>query len=124
MQFTRIIPIVRIFSIEKAKEFYSGFLGMNVDWEHRFEEGKPPVYIQVSRGGLALHLSEHHGDATPGSNVFVEMHGLREFHREITARGYPYMRPGIEKAPWGGICMEVIDPFGNRLRFADRSDGA
>jgi len=27
------------------------------------------------------------------------------------------MRPGIETAPWGARLMEVVDPFGNRLRF-------
>ena len=27
------------------------------------------------------------------------------------------MRPGIEVAPWNARVMEVIDPFGNRLRF-------
>lgn len=121
MQFNHVIPILRIFSVEKAKEFYLGFLGMKVDWEHRFEEGKPPVYMQVSRDGLVLHLSEHHGDATPGSNTFVEMSGLRDFHSEISARGYPYMAPGFDVPPWGGLCMEVIDPFGNRIRFAERS---
>lgn len=38
-------------------------------------------------------------------------------HREITAKGYRLMRPGIELAPWNARVMEVIDPFGNRLRF-------
>lgn len=36
-----------------------------VDWEHRFEPGFP-LYLQVSRDGLVLHLSEHHGDGSPG----------------------------------------------------------
>jgi hypothetical protein len=27
------------------------------------------------------------------------------------------MHPGIEVAPWNVRVMEVIDPFGNRLRF-------
>lgn len=35
----------------------------------------------------------------------------------ITAKGYRLMRPGIELAPWNARVMEVIDPFGNRLRF-------
>jgi hypothetical protein len=30
------IPIFRIFDVAKAKEFYVGFLGFQVDWEHRF----------------------------------------------------------------------------------------
>lgn len=73
--------------------------------------------MQLSRGGLVLHLSEHHGDACPGSTVFVRLTGLDEYHREITAKGYRYMRPGIEVARWNAKVMKVIDPFGNRLRF-------
>ena len=110
------IPILRIFDVVKTREFYVGFLGFTVDWEHRFDD-RAPIYMQVSRGRLVLHLSEHHGDACPGSTVFVRLTGLDAYHREITAKGYAYMRPGIEQAPWSARVMEVIDPFGNRLRF-------
>ena len=59
--FQKTIPILRIFNAEKAKEFYVGYLGFSVDWEHHFEDNTP-AYLQVSRAGLTLHLSEHHGD--------------------------------------------------------------
>ncbi len=52
--------------------------------------------MQVSLAGLTLHLSEHHGDACPGSTVFLRIHGLSEYHASITARGYSFLRPGIE----------------------------
>ena len=51
---------------ERAREFYVGFLGFTVDWEHRFDPDAS-LYLQVSRDGCVLHLSGHHGDATPGS---------------------------------------------------------
>ena len=54
--------------------------------------------MQVSRAGCVLHLTEHHGDCCPGSTVFVWMTGLDEFHGEITAKGYGYLRPGVEEA--------------------------
>ena len=41
MQLSPAIPVVRIFAEDKAKEFYIDFLGFNLDWEHRFEEGFP-----------------------------------------------------------------------------------
>src|SRR4051812_16431139 len=110
------VPILRIFSVEKAREFYVGFLGFAVDWEHRFDD-KAPLYMQVSRGGCVLHLSEHHGDCCPGSTVFLRVTGLDEYHREIMAKGYGYMRPGVDRTFHESKCMEVIDPFGNRLRF-------
>jgi hypothetical protein len=111
------VPIVRIFDIEKADEFYLGFLGFTVDWDHRYGENFP-LYRQVSRSGLKLHLSEHAGDATPGSNMCVYMTGIREFHRELTARDYRYMKPGIEKEG-DRLEVQVIDPFNNRIRFME-----
>jgi catechol 2,3-dioxygenase-like lactoylglutathione lyase family enzyme len=119
--FNPAVPIFRIFSVEKAREFYLDFLGFQLDWEHRFEPDMP-VYMQVSRGPLILHLSEHHGDATPGSTAYVRMRGVREFHAEIGARGYRYLRPGVETRDWAEAEMTVIDPFGNRIRFGEISE--
>lgn len=56
IQFQRVAPIFRIFSLEKAREFYLDFLGFTVDWEHRFEPGAP-VYMQISRDGLTIPAS-------------------------------------------------------------------
>jgi uncharacterized glyoxalase superfamily protein PhnB len=121
VSFLKTVPILRTFDVVKAKEFYVGFLGFAVDWEHRFDEGSP-AYMQVSRGGLVLHLSEHQGDCCPGSTVFVWMTGVEEFLREITSKGYQYLRPGIETAFYGARCVQVTDPFGNRIRFNERTE--
>jgi hypothetical protein len=51
----QVIPILRIFSVEKAREFYLDYAGFRVDWEHRFDP-TAPLYMQVSRDGLVLHL--------------------------------------------------------------------
>jgi len=114
--FQQTIPILRIFNEAKAREFYIDFLGFQIDWVHRFEPGLP-LYMQVSRAGLTLHLSEHVGDACPGSTVFVRTTGINDLHAELIAQKYKYLRPGVEIAPWNAKCMEVIDPFGNRIRF-------
>ena len=120
--FLKTIPLLRIFDPVRAREFYVDFLGFAVDWEHRFDEGSP-VYMQVSRGDLLFHLTGHHGDCCPGSTVFVWMTGIEEFHREITSKGYTHMRPGIETTFYGSRSVEVIDPFGNRIRFNERLAG-
>jgi catechol 2,3-dioxygenase-like lactoylglutathione lyase family enzyme len=114
--FQQTVPILRIFDVAKAREFYLDFLGFTVDWEHQFEPDTP-IYMQVSRGALVFHLSEHHGDCSPGSTVFVRMEGIQELHRELLGKKYKYNRPGLELAPWNAWCMEVFDPFGNRIRF-------
>jgi len=118
VEFRRTVPILRVFDVAKAKEFYLDFLGFQVDWEHRFEP-ELPLYKQISRGDLVIHLSEHHGDGPPGTAVFVDMTGLRKFHHEITAKRYPNLRPGIERMPWNADVMAVTDPFGNNIRFTE-----
>ncbi len=112
------VPILRIFAVDKAKEFYLDFLGFSLEWEHRFEANFP-LYAQISRSGLTLHLSEHHGDASPGSTVFVTMRSVEALHQELIGRQYRYAKPGIEDMPWGRV-LQVTDPFGNRLRFCER----
>jgi catechol 2,3-dioxygenase-like lactoylglutathione lyase family enzyme len=102
--------------VEKAKEFYVDYLGFKLDWEHAFEPNTP-VYMQVSRGDLIFHLSEHYGDGTPGSCVYVAMEGVREFHGELAAKKYKYYRPGVERTQWNTWAMDLLDPFGNKLRF-------
>jgi ribosomal-protein-alanine N-acetyltransferase len=115
VKFDRVIPILRIFDVEKAKEFYVDYLGMSVDFEHRFEPGLP-LYMGVSRGNLVLHLSEHHGDGTPGTIVYVATAGVRELHAELSAKNYPNLRPGLTTDEIG-TCLQLLDPFGNALRF-------
>jgi catechol 2,3-dioxygenase-like lactoylglutathione lyase family enzyme len=115
-----IIPILRIFSIEKAREFYVDYLGFHLDWEHRFEPDLP-LYMQVSRDGLVLHLSEHYGDGSPGSHFHIDIEGVRELHAELAAKNYGYLRPGLENdSHWGTVQLCLIDPFGNKLDFGER----
>lgn len=117
IRFRETSPIFRIFDEAKAKEFYAGFLGFQWDWEHRFGDNFP-LYAQVSRAGLTVHLSGHHGDASPGATAFVRMTGIAAYRDELIKRDYTYMKPGIEEMPWGRV-MAVIDPFGNTIRFCE-----
>jgi hypothetical protein len=77
--------------------------------------------MQVSKEDILLHLTEHHGDCCPGAKVFVEIAaGLRDYHNKLTSKNYTYNKPGLEKAEWNAVTMEVVDPFGNRLLFSER----
>jgi catechol 2,3-dioxygenase-like lactoylglutathione lyase family enzyme len=118
IEFERAIPIFRIFSLEKAREFYVDFLGCKVDWEARFEADLP-VYMQVSRDTLVVHLSEHHGDCTPGSHAYVITNGVRDLHRELNDKKYRHNRPGLDEQEWGMLEVTVIDPFANRITFGE-----
>lgn len=116
MSFGKTTPILRIFDEARAREFYVGFLGFKVDWEHRFAPGMP-LYLQVSKGACVIHLSEHHGDCSPGAAMRIETDELDTFQAELLARPYAYARPHIEDTPWHSRDMSIKDPFGNRLTF-------
>ncbi|HWU91024.1 MAG TPA: glyoxalase superfamily protein, partial [Kofleriaceae bacterium] len=64
--------------------------------EHRFEPNTP-LYMQVSRGACVLHLSEHHGDGTPGTAIRIRVDELDQ--------------------EWGAREMAVQDGSGNKLIF-------
>ena len=116
MAFGKTTPILRIFDAAKAKEFYIDFLGFKVDWQHRFAEGLP-LYMQISKDGCIIHLSEHHGDCSPGAAIRIETNEPETFQKQLLAKNYKYARPGIEQMPWGTSDMSIADPFGNRLTF-------
>jgi catechol 2,3-dioxygenase-like lactoylglutathione lyase family enzyme len=113
--FGPVIPVLRIFDVDKAREFYTDFLGFGIDWEHTFDD-HAPVYLQASRGGAVLHLSEHHGDASPGATARVIVDDVHGLHAELHQRDYRYAKPGLEQLPWGRE-VTVLDPFANRIVF-------
>jgi hypothetical protein len=79
-----------------------------------------PLYAQVSRGAAVIHLSEHHGDASPGGAVIIRVADVVALHAELTARDYPAARPGIDDEEWGRT-VTVLDPFSNRITFHEPS---
>ncbi|HSH61775.1 MAG TPA: glyoxalase superfamily protein [Acidimicrobiales bacterium] len=96
VNFTRVVPILRIFDLDMARQFYLDYLGFKVDWEHRFDDAGP-LYMPVSKSALVLHLSEHHGDGTSGSAVYVETRGVRAYHAELQEKDYPHLNPGCRQ---------------------------
>ncbi len=120
-----VIPILRIFDYPKTIEFYIDWLGFNIDWEDR--QDNAPVYMQVSKEGIVLHLSEHYGDSSPGARVLIDnFMRIHELHENLLAQDYKYMRPGIAPAHWSDhvLQMELVDPFGNRLTFTGQLKGS
>ena len=120
MPFDAVIPVLRIFSADQAKDFYLGYLGFQLDWERR-DGGH--LYAQVSRTGLVLHLSEHAGDAAPGAAVFIAMRGVAAWQAELASKPYRSVAPGLSDGVQGPELV-LTDPFGNRLRFGEAAGGA
>jgi uncharacterized glyoxalase superfamily protein PhnB len=115
----RTIPVLRMFDIAKAREFYVDYLGFTVDFEHRFHDNAP-LFMGVSRGDIALYISEHHGDGTPGTHIVIDVDGVDDLLAELRAKNYRYMNPGIQTQEWGTRELSVCDPFNNKLTFSER----
>lgn len=116
MTLQQITPILRIFSIEKATEFYIDFLGFKVDWQHRFGDNFP-LYLQISKDQCILHLSEHYGDGSPGSSIRIQCSDIGYYHQWLEAKDYRFAKPEITRTPWNTQELQITDPFHNHLVF-------
>lgn len=112
------VPILRVQRFDDVRAFYVDYLGFTVEWEHRFEP-ELPLYARLVRGAARLDLSEHHGDGTPGSAIWIPVADVSALHAELTRKRHPSSRPGIERDAPGGPTVTVIDPSGNALRFCE-----
>jgi catechol 2,3-dioxygenase-like lactoylglutathione lyase family enzyme len=96
-----VTPVLRVFDEAAARAFYVDFLGFTVNWEHRFEPGLP-LYMEVAREPVSLHLSEQHGDGCPDAAVRIVVEDLEALYEELEALyeeldagPYAFARPGI-----------------------------
>lgn len=110
------IPVLGIASLAAAKEFYVDFLGFTFDWGHDEPDGGR-AYAQVSRDGVQLHLAEESQGGKSAALLFRDMKGLTALHRELASRQGRFAPTEICSTPWDSREFEVIDPFGNQLRF-------
>jgi len=108
-----------MFDVSKAREFYIDYLGFKVEFEHRFHDNAP-LFMGISRDGLMLYVSEHHGDSVPGVHVVVDMTGVDDLLAELKAKNYHYMNPSIQDQEWGARELCVVDPSGNKIYFSER----
>ena len=104
-----MIPIFRVADGAETAKWYAR-LGFSVVGEHRFAPDLP-LYLFLERGDVHLHLSEHTGDARPGTLVYFWVDDVESLAAEFNT--------GIEEQPWGRE-ISLVDPDGNRLRVAQR----
>ena len=101
-----IVPILRVADGRAAATWYER-LGFRVVDEHRFGADFP-LYLFLRRGDdVWLHLSEHEGDATPDTLVYLYVDDVDAVAAEFGLR--------VRTQPWARE-VELTDPDGNRLR--------
>ena len=108
------MPIFQVADGRAAASWYER-LGFHVVDEHRFAPDLP-LYLFLRRGDdVWLHLSEHAGDATPGTLVYLYVDDVDAVAAELGT--IP------ELAYYGMREIEVTDPDGNRLRIGTSAAG-
>jgi catechol 2,3-dioxygenase-like lactoylglutathione lyase family enzyme len=104
-----LVPIFRVADGEAAANWYER-LGFTVDGVHR-SAPELPRYMYLRRGDVWLHLSEHLGDAHPGTVVYFYVDDVDGIADEFCAT--------VRTQPWARE-VELTDPDGNRLRIGTR----
>ena len=130
---TSTIPILRIFSEDRAKEFYLEFLGFKLDWGGPASGPGSSFYGQVIRGETTLQLTEQPYDPGHGATVAINIDGIDALRDELQERysvmgsrvwGPAVWVPAVQEMPWGLRIMTISDPFSNHLRFCEPVDPA
>jgi uncharacterized glyoxalase superfamily protein PhnB len=111
-----VTPQFRITDVNRSVAYYVDGLGFEIDWEHRFEPGTP-VFMQLTRAGQTIFLTEHTGDCEVGGAAYFVVPDVDACYEEFVARGVVPTEAPMD-APWGSREMLLTDPDGNRLRFA------
>lgn len=110
------VPVIGVSSAASAKAFYVDFLRFTIDWGWR-EDDDRPLYAQISRSGVTLHLSERNA---PGTTLLVRMSGLDTLHKELSMTQHGYALRLVH-TPDDRRELQVSDPFANWLRFSENN---
>jgi uncharacterized glyoxalase superfamily protein PhnB len=116
-----VIPQIRITNAEQSLGFYVQALGFKIDWEHRFGPDYP-LFVQITRQGQTIFLTEHTGDCETGSAVYFVVPDAAQCLSEFEQKGVAPTK-ALSKTPWGTHEFLLTDPDGNRLRFASEIQG-
>jgi len=105
----QLVPIFKVSDADRAAAWYAR-LGFTKDFEQRYSE-EFPAYVGVSRNGMAIHLSERLGDATPDSLAYLYVDNVDDLASEFDV--------AVKDV---GEAMEIhlTDLDGNRLRIGAR----
>lgn len=103
----RLAPVLRVRDADAAVAWYAR-LGFARQWEHRFAPDLPR-YVSIARPGMEIHLSEHAGDARPGTLVYL-------YVDDVDALAAACGGVEVGSQDWGRDFV-VTDPDGNRIRI-------
>jgi catechol 2,3-dioxygenase-like lactoylglutathione lyase family enzyme len=108
-----VVPVLRVGDAARAVAWYER-LGFVKEWEHQFEPGFP-WFVSIARGNVRIYLSEHTGDAVPGTLIHLYVSDIDAVARELGI--------AVDEEGLAGRECDIEDLDGNRLRIATRRAG-
>jgi hypothetical protein len=112
------VPVLTIASAAEASKFYLDFLDFTADWGWD-ENGQRPLYAQISRSAVTLHLNEHRPDRGT-SELFIRCAGLDALKQALSRKPHGYALRFRATAD-DRREIQITDPFGNVLRFSENN---
>ena len=112
------VPVLTIASAAEARKFYLDFLDFTADWGWP-EDGQRPLYAQISRSEVSLHLNEQRPDKG-ASQIFIRCTGLDALQETLSRKAHGYTLH-LRATPDDRREIQITDPFGNVLRFSENN---
>ena len=103
----RIVPDIVSTQPDLCREFYSGFLGLQV----AMDLGWIATYVSPTNPTAQVNVVRGKGSEVAQPSVSVEVEDVDSVHREAVARGYRIVYP-LTDEPWGVRRFFVADPNG------------
>ena len=105
----QLVPVLKVADANRSVEWYAR-LGFVKEFEHRYSE-EFPAYVGVARQHIAIHFSEHVGDATPDTLLYLFVDDVDSVAAEFDE--------SVQDEDWGRE-VHLTDPDGNRVRVSTR----
>lgn len=120
----QMIPTLHIGDPDTTLAFYTEKLGFKVNWEHSYDL-ESAVFIQVSRDGMKLYLSQHASDCATGGLVHIAVSDFDAWYADLQRSGVQVrIAPGrgLDRGLEGYRTLALMDPDGNEIRISKRTD--
>ena len=118
MRVTGIVANLRVADIATAREFYQGYLGLNIE---TFNLGWVANYTSPERLAFVQLVTR---DATASEDSVISVHvgaGVDEAFAEAKRRGFEIVHP-LTQEPWGVRRFFVRAPDGNVINIVNHVD--
>jgi catechol 2,3-dioxygenase-like lactoylglutathione lyase family enzyme len=116
--FKKIVPVLRVTSLQESVDFYTGVLGFRVCWRAPEDGGGENCMLQAGEVDLLLSTGSHLGDRPQlAGTLYFQMDGVQEFYERIKDR-VELVWP-LEAMDYGQREFGIRDRDGYTLAFAE-----